>query len=94
MVCGTPVVAFNRSASQESLHPMASRLLDVSADSIAEVADVITQALADPARSLNWTSEGMSVASRDSYALFAPHVQAKAMLRALRKIRINSQPLR
>ena len=86
MVCGTPVLAFNRSASQESLHPSASRLLEVTGDSVQLLAAGLLLALEEPSR-LHWSREGMMAAARDSHALFAPHMQARAMLRALRKIR-------
>jgi hypothetical protein len=45
MVCGTPVLAFNRSASQESLHPLASHLVllhDDDSDDGDSVADGVT----------------------------------------------------
>ena len=91
MVCGTPVVAFNRSASQESLHPLASRTVESSSQSIAEVSKAIVDAMEEPTKHFNWTTEGMSTASVESYATFSPYAQVDRMHDALRSIRRQNE---
>eukprot|EP00603_Paraphysomonas_imperforata_P010620 CAMPEP_0114449902 /NCGR_PEP_ID=MMETSP0104-20121206/178_1 /TAXON_ID=37642 ORGANISM="Paraphysomonas imperforata, Strain PA2" /NCGR_SAMPLE_ID=MMETSP0104 /ASSEMBLY_ACC=CAM_ASM_000202 /LENGTH=484 /DNA_ID=CAMNT_0001622015 /DNA_START=535 /DNA_END=1989 /DNA_ORIENTATION=+ len=86
MVCGTPVLAFNSSASQESLHPRASHLITVSSASISLMGQAIVSALEEPQRQFNWSDEGLATASVDTYHVLAPGVQAKHMINALKRL--------
>lgn len=87
MVCGTPVLAFNSSASQESLHPRASYLIEVMPTSISLIGKAIVDALVAPQQQFNWSTEGLAAAAVNTYQLLAPDVQAKQMVNALKRLK-------
>ena len=83
MACGTPVLAFNRSASQESLHPLASHVIrDVSVEALA---NAVWHAYSNP-RTFNWSSENFARASADVVRQFSPRTHAIRMLNVLRHV--------
>ena len=85
-MCGTPVVAFNRSASQESLHPRGSILLnDVSVRSLA--ATILSVCRGDILFSL----QDLQISMLSMYKTVNPYTHAHKMLIALMKLREKQQ---
>lgn len=72
MVCGTPVVTFNRSASQESLHAGASYLVQGGVNVTLQLAEAILDAYEKPQQKYNWTTDSLTSASEATKDLMNP----------------------
>jgi hypothetical protein len=108
MACGTPVLTFNRSASQESLHPLASHLVqhqdgapaagdsddhDHGYDLLLRLAEAIIDALEQPQARFNWTTESLATAARETKELLDPRRGTYQFLSALRELkRVTTMP--
>jgi glycosyltransferase involved in cell wall biosynthesis len=80
MACGTPLLAFNRSASQESVHPMGSRLLQEV--SVRALGEAILAGLIAP-QGWGWSAETLARSAADVKKRFSPSAHVLRMLKAL-----------